>query len=99
MTQSYLSTRTGERAQKNVYTSDEDAWGNKCDDKDDGVIQIVMENVNNIPSHKNSNLKLDDGKKWLIKHEVDVACWIETGVLWHQRRRPERLQELMRKQL
>ena len=57
-----------------------------------------MENINNIPTHKNANLKLDEGKKWLIKYDVDVACWIKTGFPWHQRRRHEKLQELMKEQ-
>ena len=31
--------------------------------KKDGTIQIVMENINNISSNREFNLKLDNGKK------------------------------------
>ena len=51
--------------------------------KKDGTIQIVMENINNISSNREFNLKLDNGKKWLVENDVDAACWIETRVPWH----------------
>ena len=64
--------------------------------KKDGTIQLVMENVNNILSNKDVNLKLDSRKKWLIKNDIEVVCWIESSVLWHPRKRHELLPELMK---
>ena len=54
--------------------------GNKMTSKTDGCIRICMENINNITLDQDKNLKLDNGKRWLIKNEVDLACWIEVGV-------------------
>ena len=55
-----------------------------------------MENINNISSSKEFNLKLDHGKIWLIENNVDVAYCIKTGVLWHQQKCSKRLPELMK---
>ena len=50
-----------------------------------------MENVNNIVTMIKGNHKLDQAKTWLIKHDINVACWIELGVPWHRRRLKEKL--------
>ena len=42
------------------------------------------------------NLRLDSDKKWIIENNVDMACWIETGVPWRQRKHHKRLLELMK---
>ena len=46
---------------------------------------------------KKNNVKLDQGKAWLIENDVDVACWIELGVPWHRNRRKYHLPQLMKK--
>ena len=96
MKQAYNPTNYKASTPRACYTPDDECWGHTMGNKDDDTIRIIMENINNIPSHKDHNLKLDNGKKWLIENDVDVACWIETGVPWHQRHRQERLPELMR---
>ena len=48
---------------KNNYTPDDEGWSNNLDKKEDGTIRIITENVNNVSSQKNHNLKLDNGKK------------------------------------
>ena len=47
--------------------------GNKMTSKTNGCIRICMENINNITSDQDKKLKLDNGKIWLIKNEVDLA--------------------------
>ena len=96
MKQAYNPTNYKVSTSKACYTPDNEIWGNTMGGKDDNTIRIVMENINNILSNKDHNLKLDNGKKWLLENNVDVACWIETGVPWHQRHFQERLLELMR---
>ena len=76
--------------------NEDTAWGNKITTKTNGCIRICMENINNITSDQDKNLKLDNGKRWLIKNEVDIACWLEVGVPWHKRKRQNRLPALMR---
>ena len=55
-----------------------------------------MENINNLGASTELNYKLDKGKKWLIKHEIDIACWIEMGVPWHKLRKKDSLQAKMK---
>ena len=62
-------------------------WGNKLTQKSEDCVRICMENINNLTSDRDQNLKLENGKRWLIKHEVDIACWLEVGVPWHKRKR------------
>ena len=93
---SYKPTTSKRPQDAMSYTSDDDGWGNTLETKQEGTIRITMENINNIPSRRDHNLKLDNGKKWLVENDVDIACWIETGVPWHKRHKHERLPELMR---
>ena len=80
----------------NTTTADKSPWGNVLKEKQENHIRICMENVNNIVTLIKGNHKLDQAKTWLIKHEIDVACWIELGVPWHRRRLKEKLKSMMR---
>ena len=71
-------------------------WGNKMGKKSEDCVQICMENVNVIKPQKSHNIKLDHGKVWLLKNNIYIACWIETGVPWHKQRRKNKLQQLMK---
>ena len=75
---------------------DDTGWGSKLSPKTDGSIRIYMENINNITSDHDNHFKLDNAKRWLIKNEIDIACWLEVGVPWHKRKRKNRLPELMK---
>ena len=46
-----------------LQRDDNSRWGSKIAQKSDGSIRISMENVNNISSDHNKNLKLDSEKK------------------------------------
>ena len=80
----------------NTFVDDDSPWGNPMTEKDENNVRICMENVNNITSMIDGNHKLDQAKAWLIKNDVDVACWIELGVPWHRRRLKEKLKSIMK---
>ena len=41
---------------------------------------------------------MDKGGKWLVKKEINIACWLELGVPWHTLRNQDKLQTKMRGQ-
>ena len=52
MIRNYVSQSLRVKGGKPNYTPDDEAWGNELSMKDNGVIQIIMESINNIPSQK-----------------------------------------------
>ena len=66
----------------NLYAKDDETWGNPIEEKQDKCTRMCMENVNNLRSSTKFNYKLDKGKKWLIKKEVDIAYWLKVGLPW-----------------
>ena len=79
----YSPITSHKTAPSEVITDNNKHWGNKMSIKPDSCFCIVMENINNIQATKKGNLKLNQGKAWLIENKVDLACWIELGVPWH----------------
>ena len=55
-----------------------------------------MENVKNISASCKGNHKLNQAKIWLIKKEVNIACWVELGVPWYKNIYKETLKNLMK---
>ena len=49
-----------------------------------------------IQATNTTNLKLDQGKTWLIENNIAVACWIELGVPWHRNHCKYQLPYLMK---
>ena len=80
----------------NNIIDDDSPWGNKLRTKEENKVRICMENVNNIVSMTKGNHKLNQAKTWLIRNNIDIACWIELGVPWHQRRLKEKLKSMMK---
>ena len=80
----------------NSIVNDDSPWGNKMKSKKENNVRICMENVNNIVSMIKGNHKLDQAKTWLIRNNIDIACWIELGVPWHRRRLKDKLKSMMR---
>ena len=44
------------------------------------------------------NFKLDKGGKWLVKKEIDIACWLQLGVPWHTMQKQDQLQAKLKGQ-
>ena len=66
-------------------------WGDPFQPKNPDTIRISMENVRSIGVKCEKNLKQDKLIEWLVRNEIDIACWQEVGVNWSRCRRKHKL--------
>ena len=50
-----------------------------------------MENIDNLGISSEKNPKKEAAMNWIIRNEVDIACWQEIGIAWHKIRYKDRL--------
>ena len=71
-------------------------FGDHLVEKEPNQVQIVSQNVNCIRVSQHNNHKTEYAKNWLIQHDVDIAGWQETGIVFHTLPRRNRLSERMK---
>lgn len=59
-------------------------WGDKMCDKEDDVIRIAYQNVNNFQTTHHADSKMEQGKDWIARHEIDIIGWAEVGIAWQR---------------
>ena len=58
-------------------------FGDKLSQKKCGHIRIISQNISCLGVSHPINHKQDQAKDWLLRHNVDIAGWQETGVAFH----------------
>ena len=64
-----------------MFTDANAGWGDPMHPKHPDTIRISMENVRSIGIKSEKNAKQDKLLEWLIKNEINIACWQEVGVI------------------
>ena len=59
-------------------------WGDKLCNNDDDTFRIAYQNVNNFQTTHHADSKLERGKDWLTKKEIDIIGWAEVGIAWQK---------------
>ena len=55
------------------------------------MIRISMENIDNLGISSEKNPKQEAAMNWIIRNEIDIACWQEICIAWHKMRYKDKL--------
>ena len=59
-------------------------WGDKLCNKEEDTFRIAYQNINNLQTSHHADTKMEQGKDWLMKHEIDIIGWAEVGIAWQK---------------
>jgi len=71
-------------------------FGNSMQDKKEGIIRIVSQNVGCLGISAKANPKQDNAIEWINKHQVDIVGWQEVGIAFHMLKGHESFHERIR---
>ena len=73
-----------------------ETYGDAMKAKLHDTIRLIGQNIGCLGVRSFGNQKQEQGKSWLIQHNVDICCWQEIGLSLHMMKHQERIQERMK---
>ena len=80
----------------NVNESLSETFGNSITTKNHDVIRLIGQNIGYLGVRTFANQKQEQGKEWLVDHQIDICCWQEIGLSMHMMKHHEKINERMR---
>jgi len=62
--------------------SDDLRWGHQMGKKPEGMIRVVLQNVDGIPHNKQGDMKLDSLRLFTEEQEIDIMAMTELNTAW-----------------
>ena len=99
-----ISTKNYHNAKENESTKQQDhtkiidhtnlydgPWGDELGIKDGDTFRIAYQNINNLQTSHHADSKMERGKDWIAKNDIDVIGWAEVGIAWQKCKADQRL--------